>query len=254
MKTKNALIIVTAAVGLFLAAGCGSGDDAPKLVMKDNSKTLQAQLDAKSAEFMETAPPELIETFNEGVKQVTESGVIQTALKKGDSAPDFTLPNAEGENVRLMDLLADGPVILTWYRGGWCPYCNIQLNEYNRRLDDFKKFGAQLVGVSPEIPDSSLSTKEKSLLHFQVLSDVGNQVARKYGIVYTLPDVVAEVFKGRLDLAAYNHDNSNELPLAVTYVIDTDRTIRYAFINGDYKQRAEPDDIIEALKTMGNSY
>lgn len=250
MKTKQLLILSGALLGLFLLTGCGSGDDEPKVEVTEAAESLQAQLDAKKAAFEQNAPPEMIETFNEGVREVTESGVLESALKVGDKAPDFVLPNAEGENIRLMDLLADGPVILTWYRGGWCPYCNIQLNEYNKRLDDFKKYDGQVVAVSPEIPDSSLSTKEKSLLQFQVLSDVGNKVAREYGIVYTLPKRVSDVLKVHIDLPAYNNDNSDELPLAVTYVIDTDGTIRYAFVDGDYKKRAEPDDIIAALKEI----
>lgn len=210
--------------------------------------SLQAELDAKKAAFEAKATPERLATFNEGVHQVAISGVLETALKVGDTAPDFVLPNATGDTVRLTTLLAKGPVVLTWYRGGWCPYCNLQLHAYNRVLDSIHALGGQLVAVSPEIPDSSLSTKEKDSLNFEVLSDAGNAVAKTYGVAYTIPDTIRAMFTERL--AGYNGDSSLTLPIAATYIINTDRLITYAFIDGDYKKRAEPADLLEGLKKL----
>ena len=122
------------------------------------------------------------------------------------------------------------------------------MKAYNESLGEFGKYNAQLVAVSPEIPDSSLSTQERDTLKFEVLSDIGNNVAAEYGIVYTLPAPLAEMMGERI--AVYNADNSASLPLAVTYVIDTDRTIKYAFVDSDYKKRAEPAEIVSALKEM----
>src|SRR5690606_18563588 len=117
-------------------------------------------------------------------------------------------------------------------------------------LPQIRELGANIVAISPEMPDSSLSTKEKDELSYHVLSDVGNKVGKKFGIVYTLPEVVQKQFEGRLDVDAYNGDNKKELPLAVTYIINTDGKISYAFIDKDYKKRAEPEEIIKELKKL----
>jgi len=117
-------------------------------------------------------------------------------------------------------------------------------------IDRFKAAGRQLVAISPEIPDSSFSTKEKSHLGFEVLSDVGNKVAQEYGVVYTLPSNLAEIYKDFIDLSAYNADQTNQLPLVATYIIDSQRLIKYAFIDVDYKNRAEPSEILSVLKTL----
>jgi peroxiredoxin len=122
------------------------------------------------------------------------------------------------------------------------------LKAYNEALGEFVKLNGQLVAVSPELPDSSLSTKEKDSLKFEVLSDVGNKVAESYGIVYTLPVTIAEYLGERV--AAYNGDSTATLPLAITYIIDTNSVIKYAFVDPDYKKRAEPIDIINALKNL----
>lgn len=215
----------------------------------DLNTTLQARLDALRADFEKAAPADRIRVFNEGVQAVAAMGVMQSALKAGDPAPDFTLTDATGQPVTLADLLRDGPVVLTWYRGGWCPYCNLQLRAYQDILPDITALGARLVAVSPELPDNSLSTVEKNKLAFTVLSDTGNTVAQRYGIAYTLPDSLIEAFKGRLDLPALNGDDSWRLPLAVTYIINRDGTIRRAFIETDYRRRAEPAAILQALRT-----
>src|SRR5262249_13450133 len=153
------------------------------------------------------------------------------ALKVGDRAPDFELPDATGKKVKLSELTARGPVVMTWYRGGWCPYCNIALRGFQKRLPEIRAEGASLVAISPETPDNSLSTAEKNHLEFEVLSDRGNRVAQSYGVAYKVPRVVAEQSQGRL--ARYNGDDSGTLPLGVTYVIDHDGIIRYAFVDSD---------------------
>ncbi len=211
-------------------------------------RTLQAQLDAKRAEFETKASPEQVAAYNKGVDDVAASSVMQTALRVGAKAPDFDLPNATGQRVKLADLLKQGPVVLTWYRGGWCPYCNIQLHAYQEVLTDIETAGGKLVAISPELPDQSLSTREKNALKFEVLSDSGNTVARSYGLAYKLPDDLIARFKGRLDLPKFNGDESWELPLGATYVVARDGTITYAFVDADYRKRAEPAAIVEAVK------
>jgi peroxiredoxin len=211
---------------------------------------VRKELDELREKSAKSAPPERIRFYEQGIEEVRKSGVVDKALKVGDRAPDFELPDATGNKVKLLELLARGPVIVTWYRGGWCPYCNIALRGFHKRLPEIRSAGASLVAISPETPDNSLSTAEKNHLDFDVLSDRGNKVARAYGVAYKLPKVVADQFKGRLDLAKFNGDESGELPLGVTYVIDRDGIIRYAFVNADYRKRAEPSDVLAALRNL----
>jgi peroxiredoxin len=216
----------------------------------DTSQTLQNELDAKRKEFESKAGEEKKRIYSEGIQAVIDAGTLQNAKNVGDEAPDFVLKNALGENVSLSSYLKQGPVILTWYRGGWCPYCNITLHRLQQELPDFKSAGANLIALTPELPDKSLSTIEKHQLQFEVLSDVGNKVARTYGIVFKLTPEVAESYQKGFDLHSYNGDESNELPLAATYVINTNGKIIYAFLDADYKKRAEPADIINALNSL----
>ncbi len=225
-----------------------AADSAAAPTPTPDATTLQTRLDALRADFEKAAPADRVRVFNEGVQAVAAMGVMQTALQPGAAATDFTLTDARDRPVTLSALLRDGPVVLTWYRGGWCPYCNIQLRAYQEILPEITALGARLVAVSPELPDNTLSTVEKNSLAFTVLSDPGNDVADRFGIAYTLPDALIEAFKGRLDLPALNGDDSWRLPLAVTYIINTDGTVRRAFIDPDYRRRAEPADILAALR------
>ncbi len=212
--------------------------------------SLQETLDTRKAEFEKKAPEQLKQTYADGISSVAHSGILESAKTEGDKAPNFKLTNALGQQVSLNDYLAKGPVILTWYRGGWCPYCNMTLHRLQEELPNFKAEGANLLALTPELPDKSISTKEKHDLQFEVLSDVGNVVAREYGIVFKLTEGVAASYQSAFNLHGYNGDSSDELPLAATYVIDTDGVIRYAFLDADYRNRAEPDAIIQALKEL----
>jgi len=212
--------------------------------------SLQQALDLRREEFAKKTPPEALAAYEQGVKDIIATGVLDRALKVGAHAPDFELPDATGTKRSLASLLSNGPVVLTWYRGAWCPFCAIQLHEYQEALGDFKELGGQLVAISPQTPDASLSTAEKNALTFTVLSDSGNAIAERYGVRYVLPPAVAAMFKGRLDLKKLNGGEGDTLPLAATYVIDQTGTITYAFIDSDYRKRAEPTDIIAALRAI----
>ncbi|MFN5943720.1 MAG: YHS domain-containing (seleno)protein [Phycisphaerae bacterium] len=228
-----------------------SGEDPAMLKPAEHAAaTLKPQLDAMRENFATKAPADVIALYDKGIRDVAAGGVTETALKVGAKAPEFTLPDAKGESVALATLLAKGPVVVTWYRGAWCPYCNIQLREYQKAMPELTALGANLVAISPQTPDNSLTTQQKNELSFNVLSDKSNAVARQYGIAYTLPPEIAASFKGKLDLVKFNGDESNELPLSATYVIGTDGVIRYAFVDADYRNRAEPADIIAALRAL----
>ncbi len=242
--------------GTFIVAGCSGDNDATRETTKKQASlpSLQEKLDAKKAAFTENAPADKIEAFNRGVELVAQSGVMESAAQVGEQAPNFNLINVHGQTVSLDELRAAGPVVLIWYRGGWCPYCNIQLQAMQDALPAIKAAGGQVVAISPELPDNSLTTAQKDSLEFVVLSDPGNEAARKFGIVYTLPEEVKNLFlEGGLNLAEWNGEDAWELPLSATYIIDADGTIRYAYLDPDYKKRAEPQELVEELQKLQGS-
>jgi len=216
--------------------------------MDPNKESLKSKLDAKKEASKLKTDPTTAKVFKEGIESVMESGVLENALKVGDVAPNFKLTNALGETVDLYEYLKKGKVVLTWYRGGWCPYCNITLQQLQQELPNFKTNGARLIALTPELPDKSLSTSEKHDLKFEVLSDVGNKVAKEYGIVFKLTNEVAEIYNRFFSIVDFNGDASNELPLAATYIIDQEGKIIYAFLDADYRNRAEPSELTEVLK------
>jgi peroxiredoxin len=208
------------------------------------------ELDRIREQSSKSAPADRLQAYEQGIEEVRKSGVTDRALKVGDRAPDFELANATGKTVKLSELTARGPVVLTWYRGGWCPYCNVALRGFQKTLAEFRAAGATLVALSPEMPDNSLSTAEKNHLEFEVLSDRNLKVAHAYKVAYKIPDVITAQFKGRLDLAKHNGSASSELPLGATYLIDRRGVIRYAFIDADYRKRAEPAAVLAILRGL----
>ena len=211
---------------------------------------LSDQLEAYKQNFLKKADARKIRVFDEGVEDVAQLGITASAINKGDQYLDFTLNNAKGEAVQLSDVLAQGPVVLTWYRGGWCPYCNLQLRAFQQVLPEIEALGAQLVALTPELPDNSLNTQEKNELSFEVLTDLDNAVAKQYGLVFKLITEVAVYYKDAFDLEVYNGNTTDELPLAATYVIGQDGVIQYAFLDADYRLRAEPQDVVDVLKSL----
>lgn len=236
----STLLAIGTTAGLYAQEPVGGTSDAP----------VRKELDALREKATRSAPPERLKAYEAGIEAVRKSGVPDKALKVGDRAPDFTLPDATGKTVKLSELLSHGPVVVTWYRGAWCPYCNIALRGFQKRLPEIRSAGATLVAISPQTPDNSLTTTEKGHLEFAVLSDRGNKTAHAYGVAYKVPRVVTDQMKGRLDLAKFNGDDSGELPLGATYVIDREGVIRYAFVDADYRKRAEPSDVIAALRRV----
>lgn len=173
----------------------------------------------------------------------------EPGLKVGSHAPDFSLPDALGATVRLKDLLAQGPVILTFYRGAWCPYCNLQLKAMKESLPHFQRYGAQLVAVTPQTPDRSRGQIEKDAYPFPILSDLDNRVMQAYNLYFEVPDELHAMYLQdfKLDIADYNGAGRHGLPVPGTFVIDRQGIIRSAFADTDYKKRMEPAAIIEAL-------
>lgn len=181
----------------------------------------------------------------------TLAGNAQNAeqgIRLGDKAPDFTLKDQNGKEVNLYQLLKKGPVVISWYRGGWCPYCNLELKGLADKAAEINGLGTTLIAISPELPDKSLSTIEKNHLPFTVLSDTDNMVARKYDLVFKLDTETAERYENKFGLSQYNGNDKAELPIPATYIIDREGMVRYAFVNPDYKKRANPDEVVMQLK------
>lgn len=213
-------------------------------------ENLKSKLEEKKQQFVDNWSSQTLALHENGIDVVEQTNIIESAFQVGQTAPDFTLNNALGNVISLNEILKQGPVVLTWYRGSWCPYCNLTLRSLQQTLPEIKAQGATLLTLTPEIPDESLSTKEKNELEFEVLSDVHNKVGKTYGIVFKLEENVAQAYQNGFDLHAYNGDDSDELPMAATYIIDTNGIIKWAFLDADYRNRAEPSDIVNELKKL----
>ncbi|MFI9723075.1 peroxiredoxin-like family protein [Streptomyces sp. NPDC052396] len=207
-------------------------------------------------EFKERSMPRLpadaLAIMDRGARELAATGMAGRAVGAGERAPEFTLPTALGEPVSLTELLAEGPVVLTFYRGAWCPYCNLALRALQSHHEDFRARGARLVAVSPQIADESLSLAEKERLAFPVLSDLGSKVAAEYGIAFELSDELGGQYdRFGFELARVNAGHARTLPLPATFVIDRTGVVRWAFVDTDYTVRAEPAEILAALDALG---
>ena len=175
------------------------------------------------------------------------------ALRVGDVAPEFTLPDAFGHVVSLKGLLAEGPLVISFYRGEWCPYCNLELRELQAALPKIQALGAKLVAISPEKPDGGIIATEKNQLTFPILSDFDNKLARRFGIVFQVGDGVKELGKTRFnnDLELRNGEGSYQLPVPATYVIDASGIIRFSHVDADYMTgRVEAETVVAALEAI----
>ncbi len=172
-------------------------------------------------------------------------------LQVGDKAPDFSLPNVYGKQIQLYSLLKKGPVIINFYRGAWCPFCNLELRALKQNLPAFTRYGATLISITPQKPDKSLEQVKKGHFPFDILSDLDSSVIKKYKLFFTVPkDLVAVYKKLGLNLEDFNGKGRNELPVPGTLVIDKNGIVRAAFADTDYKKRMEPKAIIDALKAL----
>ncbi|WP_077341126.1 peroxiredoxin-like family protein [Pseudocolwellia agarivorans] len=213
--------------------------------------SLTETINEYKAGFKEKAPQNVQELMQQATQALADSGITLKSPKTNDTMPAFTLPNAQGDNVSLSSLLESGPVVVTFYRGGWCPYCNFELREYQKSLAEIKALGATLVAITPELPDASLSTSEKNELEFEVLTDVNAEYAKSLGLVFSLPEALRPIYLSfGIDVEAHNGEGQFDLPLAATFVIAKDGTIASAFVDADYTARQEPSDVINTLKSL----
>ena len=196
-------------------------------------------------------PKEYSQAISKSVEDFVKTWNRANAINVGQAFPDFSLSDATGKQVSLKELLAKGPLLISFYRGGWCPYCNLALKALRDSLSAIKAKGVTLVAISPELPNQSLTTQEKNDLQFPVLSDVGNNLARKLGILFPQPDTLRPVLKANgVDLQARNGDDSFEVPFPASYLIDGKGMIRNAFLEPDYTRRLEPSTALAWIDEM----
>jgi peroxiredoxin len=213
--------------------------------------TIQEQSAELTAAAAKQLPPEVVEIFDRSIRDLLDQGIPTDSIKAGDILEPFTLDDATGTPVSLDELIAGGPAILVFYRGGWCPYCNLALRAYQQELlPQLGAFGARLVAISPQRPDESLSTAERAHLEFTVLSDPGSRLATRIGIAFDqADDVLAAQRQLGLDLTKVNAEGAVRLPRPTVLIVDQDRTVRFVDVQPDYSARTEVADIITALRT-----
>jgi peroxiredoxin len=217
---------------------------------EQSPQTLSEQLADTAKKSSTRLTPEMLQAMQQAVEEVRATGIEKSAKQVGDAAIDAKLKGWNGETVQLSELWNDGPIVLMWYRGGWCPYCNLQLQAMQKTLKAIEGTGAKLVVLTPELPEKAKETAAANDVEFVALHDEGNATARKYGLVFKLAESIIPVYRDRLKLAEYNGNDTMELPLSATYVIDRGGRITYAFLDADYKKRAEPADVVAAVRKL----
>ncbi|WP_395404823.1 peroxiredoxin-like family protein [Pseudoduganella sp. UC29_106] len=218
--------------------------------------TLASRLAAFKADFEAGKPPynvprSVVDTMHRATAELRASGQHQRALKAGDKAPSFELTDAEGRIVRSEDLLAQGPLVVSFYRGVWCPHCNMDLQELQAILPRIRELGANLVAISPQVASNSRKSMRDNKLAFPVLSDPHNAVAAAFGVRFALPDYLVDLYKSlKNDLAAFNGDDSWTLPMPGRFIIGQDGVIAYAEVDPDYTVRPEPELLLAPLAAL----
>lgn len=212
---------------------------------------LQQQLDAFRAQAQGVLSDEIREQLMRPIQRLIASSAASQALQEGEQAPDFTLPDARGRSVTLSHLLKQGPVVIIFYRGAWCPYCNLTVRAYQAALPRLQELGTSLIAISPQTPDQSLSMAERNELAFAVLSDAGNQVARQFGLVFTVDEAVRAVYQQvGADLPAYNGNERWELPIPGTFLLDQAGMVRLAFVDPNFTHRLDPSLVTAQIEKL----
>lgn len=214
--------------------------------------TIKEQADQAKASAAEHLPTEVLAVFDNSIEDLLALGIPKNVVAVGDRLEAFSLQDATGTDVSLAELVSDGPAVIVFYRGGWCPYCNIALRTYQRDLlPELTKQSVRLVAISPQSPDGSLSTAEKAELEFTVLSDPGSRVAQSIGITFQQAEDVLEAQRALgLDLTQVNAEGDTRLPRPTVLIVDSDQVVRFIDVQADYTARTEVAEILEALSAL----
>jgi len=211
---------------------------------------LEEKIKSYQEVFRNKVPVATQEVMLKATQTLVEQNISKNALKVGAQVHPFVLPNALNNEVSLKDELEKNDfVVLNFYRGGWCPYCNLELKEFQGRLGELKELNTSLIAISPQTPDASLSTQEKNELSFEVLSDEKNVIAKEFGLVFSLADELKAIYESfKINVPASNDDDSYEIPMPATYVLDKKGVVIFAFIDEDYTKRCEPQLILDIIQ------
>lgn len=218
--------------------------------------SLQDKLDAFKADFKAGKPPynapaDIHPIMERATAELIATGQASRAVKAGDRAPDFSLKDQEDNEVSLAGLLKKGPLVVTFYRGVWCPYCNLELKALNEALPELQRYGANVVAISPQLQVNSRKAVRVNELRFPVLSDTHNETANAFGLRFAMPDYLVELYKKlKNDLPAINGDPGWTLPMPARYVIGTDGIVAYSEVNPDYTRRPDPSEMLPILKKL----
>ena len=214
--------------------------------------TIREQSDQVKIAAAQRLPSDVVEVFDRSVQAFLDEGVPAGSIQAGGQLESFTLDDATGKPVSLDQIVENGPAVIVFYRGGWCPYCNLALRTYQRELlPQLGRYGATLVAISPQTPDQSLSTAEKAELEFTVLSDPGSRLARRIGIAYQqADDVLAAQRQIGTDLTQINAEGATYLPRPTVLVVDGERTVHFVDVQPDFTARTEVAEIVAALNDL----
>lgn len=211
--------------------------------------TLTAQVKQMRNATLTRMPQSIVQTFKEGIEEIRTNQLKENALQKGDIIPDFSLTDIQGNTVNLKDLHQSEFLILNFYRGGWCPYCNMELREYERLKSDFSKTGANIVAISAEVTELANQTTQKNTISFPILTDVDAQFMKAIGIVFQLNEATKKDYTGfGMDFTRIHGNDNDELPVPAVYVIDKNMEIVFVHFEEDYMTRIEPAAVLDAIK------
>lgn len=196
----------------------------------------------------ENAPQEVLETMGAEIGKLAKSGILNTALKVGDKAPNFELKDSNRNSVRLTSLTKKGSIVISFNRGNWCPFCNIEFKHLQNSVPEIKSAGANLIVISPQLPEKSAEIITQNGFDYPILFDKGNEVAKQFGIAFTLADTLRLIHKTfEMDIPGHNGDESFGLPVPATYVVNKENGIIFASVNPNWMERAETQEYIEIL-------
>lgn len=219
--------------------------------------SLQAQLAAFKKNFEAGGPPYnapewIHEPMRRATSELVAAGAADKAKKVGEVAPTFSLRDADGNEISSTEMLSKGPLVISFYRGVWCPYCNMELQALQQALPDIRELGGDLVAISPQTAPNSRRSARENKLEFPILSDPGNEIGAAFGLRFTMPDYLVDLYKNvfKNDLQIVNGDASWTLPMPARYVIGKDGVIAYAEVNPDYTTRPDPEALLPTLRQL----
>lgn len=212
---------------------------------------LQEAIEEMKSNTLSKLPEETLSTIMNATEELIRSGIAEKAKDAGDKISDFALPNARGEEISVSSFLKKGPLVINFYRGAWCPYCNLELKALNDAYPSIKEYGANLISISPNLREKTAQFASENPFQFEILSDEGNRVAGQFGLVFTLVEELRPIYeKFGFSIPDYNGPDNYDIPIPATYIVATDSSIVHAYVNPDYTQRMEATEIVSILQKM----